>query len=103
MADDMDNRDRVAYLRLLAVESLDNYAGGFSALERVDRDLKWIFRSLDGLPNHPGLQRSPDSGGHSRPSTRRLSLKIGRSSLKTKGSRFAKASPDCACSRSECL
>ncbi len=47
MTDDEDDRDRVAYLRLLAMESLNNYAGGFSELERIDGDLKSIIRSLD--------------------------------------------------------
>ncbi len=46
MADDKHDRDRVAYLRLLAVESLNNYSGGFSELNRVDRDLKWTIGSL---------------------------------------------------------
>jgi hypothetical protein len=41
------SRDRVAYLRQLALESLNNYAGGFAGLERVDRDLKSIIRSLE--------------------------------------------------------
>jgi hypothetical protein len=41
------SRDRVAYLRQLALDSLNNYSGGFAELERVDRDLKSIFRSLE--------------------------------------------------------
>lgn len=41
------SRDRVAYLRQLALDSLDNYSGGFAQLERVDRDLKSIIRSLE--------------------------------------------------------
>jgi hypothetical protein len=49
VAEGKDDRDRVAYLRQLALDSLNSYAGGFSELERVDRDLKWIIRSLDGL------------------------------------------------------
>lgn len=47
VADEKDDRDRVAYLRQLALDSVDSYAGGFSELERVDRDLKWIIRSLE--------------------------------------------------------
>jgi hypothetical protein len=40
-------RERIAYLRQLALDSLNNYSGGFAGLERVDRDLKWTFRSLE--------------------------------------------------------
>ncbi len=47
VAEEKDDRDRVAYLRQLALDSLDSYAGGVSGLERVDRDLKWIIRSLE--------------------------------------------------------
>src|SRR6185312_8781090 len=47
VAEEKNDRDRVAYLRQLALDSLDSYAGGFSELERVDRDLKWIIRSLE--------------------------------------------------------
>jgi hypothetical protein len=49
VAEGNDDRDRVAYLRQLALDSLNGYAGGFTELERVNRDLKWIIRSLDGL------------------------------------------------------
>lgn len=41
------SRDRVDYLRQLALDSLNHYSGGFDALERVDRDLKSIIRSLE--------------------------------------------------------
>ncbi|WP_156766562.1 hypothetical protein [Mycobacterium sp. E2327] len=40
-------RDRVADLRQLALDSLNRYAGGFAELERIDRDLKSIIRSLE--------------------------------------------------------
>jgi hypothetical protein len=40
-------RDRIAYLRELALDSLNHYSGGFVELERVDRDLKSIIRSLE--------------------------------------------------------
>jgi hypothetical protein len=49
MPDEKDRRDRTAYLRQLAVESLTSYSGGFAELERIDRDLKSIIRSLDGV------------------------------------------------------
>ncbi|WP_156771867.1 hypothetical protein [Mycobacterium sp. 1245805.9] len=38
---------RIAYLRQLALDSLKDYSGGFVGLERVDRDLKSIIRSLE--------------------------------------------------------
>ncbi|VBA45767.1 hypothetical protein LAUMK13_05524 [Mycobacterium innocens] len=41
------SRDRTAYLRQLALDSLNSYSGGFADLERVDRDLKSIIRSLN--------------------------------------------------------
>ncbi|OBG38458.1 hypothetical protein [Mycobacterium sp. E3198] len=44
---DEGSRDRVGYLRQLALGSLDNYSGRFAALERVDRDLKSLIRSLE--------------------------------------------------------
>jgi hypothetical protein len=43
---DDDSRDRIVYLRQLALDSLDDYSG-FAALERVDRDLKFLIRSLE--------------------------------------------------------
>jgi uncharacterized protein DUF4926 len=49
MPNENDHRDRIAHLRQLAVESLTSYSGGFAELERVDRDLKSIIRSLEGL------------------------------------------------------
>lgn len=50
MTNDQDSRHRIAridYLRQLALDSLNDYNGGFSGLERVDRDLKSIIRSLE--------------------------------------------------------
>ncbi|ARG60078.1 hypothetical protein PJK45_05030 [Mycobacterium kansasii] len=43
------SRDRTAYLRQLALDSLNRYSGGFADLERVDRDLKSIIRSLNDV------------------------------------------------------
>lgn len=53
MADEEDRRDRVAYLRQLAVDSLKKYAGGFAELERLDRDLKSIIWALDEVAGNP--------------------------------------------------
>lgn len=47
MLNEKDRRDRVAYLRRLAVDSLSSYTGGFAELQRVDRDLKSIIWALD--------------------------------------------------------
>jgi hypothetical protein len=44
-----DIRDRIAYYRKLAVDSLEDYRGGFAALERVDRNLKSIIRCLEDI------------------------------------------------------
>jgi Domain of unknown function (DUF4926) len=43
------NRDRIAYLRQLAVDSLKSYHGGFAELERVDQDLDSIIASLEDV------------------------------------------------------
>jgi hypothetical protein len=40
------NRDRAAQLRQEALNSLSSYSGGFAELERIDRQLKAIIRSL---------------------------------------------------------
>lgn len=47
MPNEKDRRDRAAYLRQLAVDSLSSYTGGFAELQRVDRDLKSIIWALD--------------------------------------------------------
>lgn len=47
MPNEEDRRSRIADLRQLAVDSLSSYSGGFAELERIDRDLKSIIRSLD--------------------------------------------------------
>ncbi|WP_421845166.1 hypothetical protein [Mycobacterium sp.] len=47
------SRDRVAYLRQLALDSLNIYNGGFAKLERGDRDLKSIIRSLEEVADPP--------------------------------------------------
>jgi hypothetical protein len=47
MADEEGRRDRVAYLRQLATGSLKSYGGGFAELDRIDRDVKSIIRSLE--------------------------------------------------------
>lgn len=44
---------RVDYLRQLALASLESYRGGFADLERVDRDLKSITRSLEEVADRP--------------------------------------------------
>ncbi|ETW25211.1 hypothetical protein [Mycobacterium gastri] len=49
MTNDDVSRDRTAYLRQLALDSLNSYGGGFADLERVDRDLKSIIRSLNDV------------------------------------------------------
>lgn len=49
MPDGKDSRDRVAYLRQLAIDSLKNYGGGFAELERVDQDLDSIIGALDDV------------------------------------------------------
>ncbi|UQX11070.1 DUF4926 domain-containing protein [Candidatus Mycobacterium methanotrophicum] len=49
MRNENDSRDRIAYLRQLAVESLTSYSGGFAELERIDRDLKSIIWALDEI------------------------------------------------------
>ena len=41
--------DRVALLRRLASEGLSNYSGGFPELEKLDRDLKSIIRTLSDI------------------------------------------------------
>jgi hypothetical protein len=46
MTADKERRDRIAYLRLLAVHSLVNYAGGFAEFRRVNRDIDSIIESL---------------------------------------------------------
>jgi hypothetical protein len=43
------SEDRVARLRQLAIECLNNYSGGFADLEQLDRDLKSIIRTLSDL------------------------------------------------------
>lgn len=43
------SEDRVALLRQLAIESLNNYGGGLAELEKLDRDLKSIIRTLSDL------------------------------------------------------
>jgi hypothetical protein len=43
------SEDRVAVLRQLAMECLNNYSGGFAELEKLDRDLKSIIRTLSDL------------------------------------------------------
>jgi hypothetical protein len=47
MSNEEDCRDRVAYLRQLASDSLNSYGGGFAELQRIDRDLKSIIWALD--------------------------------------------------------
>ncbi|ORC02090.1 hypothetical protein B1T48_13280 [Mycobacterium persicum] len=47
MTNDEDSRHRIAYLRQLALNSLNDYAGEFSGLERVARDLDSIIQSLE--------------------------------------------------------
>jgi hypothetical protein len=47
-ADD-DHRDQIAFLRQLAIESVRRYRGGFRDLERLDRDLKTIIWTLEGI------------------------------------------------------
>ena len=49
MPNEKDRRDRIAYLRQLAVDSLSSYGGGFAELERIDRDLKSVIRSLEEI------------------------------------------------------
>ena len=41
--------DRVDLLQRLAIDCLDNYGSGFVDLERLDRDLKSIIRSLSDI------------------------------------------------------
>ncbi|ORA10296.1 hypothetical protein BST12_26815 [Mycobacterium angelicum] len=41
--------ERAAHLRQLALDSLNTYGGGFADLERIDRDLKSIIRSLNDV------------------------------------------------------
>lgn len=47
--DEQNSRDRVTYLRKLAIDSLNNYQGGFDELEQLDRDLKSIIRSMSDV------------------------------------------------------
>jgi hypothetical protein len=47
------SEDRVALLRRLAQESLNSYSGGFAELEKLDRDLKSIIRTLTDLADSP--------------------------------------------------
>ncbi|ORB91188.1 hypothetical protein [Mycobacterium persicum] len=47
MTNHEDSRDRIAYLRQLALDSINHYDGNFSALERLDRDLESVIRSLE--------------------------------------------------------
>jgi hypothetical protein len=49
MTIDKKRRDRVAYLRQLAVDSLKNYRGGFTELQRIDQDLDSIIVSLEDI------------------------------------------------------
>lgn len=49
MTNEEVSHDRVAYLRQLALDSLSSYGGGFAELERIDRDLKSIIRSLNDV------------------------------------------------------
>jgi hypothetical protein len=49
MSDEERRRDRVAYLRQLAVDSLKSYSGGFAELHRIDRDLKSIIQALEDV------------------------------------------------------
>jgi hypothetical protein len=41
--------DRVALLQRLAIDCLENYDSRFAGLERLDRDLKSIIRSLNEI------------------------------------------------------
>jgi Domain of unknown function (DUF4926) len=41
-----DDRERIAYLRGLAIERLENYRGGFAGLQQVTTDLDSIISSL---------------------------------------------------------
>jgi hypothetical protein len=45
--------NRAALLRELAQESLTSYRGGFADLERLDRNLKSIIRTLTDLTDSP--------------------------------------------------
>jgi Domain of unknown function (DUF4926) len=47
LTDEGLRRGRTAYLRQLALDSLNCYSRGFGELERVNRDLKSIIRSLE--------------------------------------------------------
>jgi hypothetical protein len=44
-----DDRDRVAYLRRLAIDRLENYRGGFAGLQQVTKDLDSIISSLQDI------------------------------------------------------
>ncbi len=57
MTNEEDRRDRVAYLRQLAVDSLKSYCGGFAELERIDRDLDSIIQALEDFAD-PSWTRS---------------------------------------------
>ncbi len=49
MTIDKKRRDRIAYLRQLAVDSLKNYSGGFAELRRIDQDMDSIIMSLEDI------------------------------------------------------
>jgi hypothetical protein len=44
-----EDRERVAYLRRLAIERLEKYGGGFAGLQQVTKDLEPIISSLQDV------------------------------------------------------
>ncbi len=45
--DNEKQKNRIDYLRELGLNALNSYDGTFAGLERLDRDLKSVIRSLD--------------------------------------------------------
>ncbi|MEM6109757.1 hypothetical protein AAHS21_26500 [Mycobacterium sp. 050272] len=47
------SESRLDQLRQLAIECLNDYGGGFAEVEKLDRDLKSIIRTLTDLDDAP--------------------------------------------------
>jgi hypothetical protein len=46
MTEGIGNNERLRYLAQLALGSLESFTGGFDEIERVDRDIRSILRSM---------------------------------------------------------